>query len=249
MTDHALRSRIADAVTAALRPHPAVLAGWEGGSAAFGKVDSYSDIDLEFLVTDAAQFEELYASAERALEAVSPITARYAPRLGRYYQLKDAGEFLLVDLVLLRVGDADRHHEIERHGEKVPFFDKGGWLAPVPVDQAALTAKREQRLNELRAWFPMSQVFVRKAMLRGQQIEAINAYWICTLRPLVDLLRMRHCPVRWDFGVRYLERDLPSEVYEELQRLTFVAEPDDLPDKLARATTWATALLHDLQKA
>src|SRR5581483_7426389 len=135
MADHALRARISAAVTEALRPLPVVLAGWEGGSAAFGHVDAYSDIDLIYLVTDDASFEELYTSAERALEAVSPITARYTPQLGRYYQLKDAGDFLLVDLVFLRVGDSERYFEVERHGKGVPLFDKGDWLRPVPVDQ------------------------------------------------------------------------------------------------------------------
>jgi hypothetical protein len=77
----------------------------------------------------------------------------------------------------------------------------------VPVDEGAMEAKRKLRLRELQTWFPMSQVLVRKAIQRGQPVEAVNAFWVCTLKPLVDLLRMRHCPVRWDFGVRYLDRD------------------------------------------
>ena len=75
MINHSLRARISSAVTEALRPLPSVLAGWEGGSAAFGAVDPYSDIDLEYLVADDAAFDVLYTSAERAIEAVSPITA------------------------------------------------------------------------------------------------------------------------------------------------------------------------------
>lgn len=202
MVDRALRVRIADAVTAALQPRPTVLAGWEGGSAAFGRVDAYSDIDLEYLVTDDASLDDLYAAAESALEAVSPITARYAPQLGRYYTLQDAGPFLMVDLVFLRVGDPDRHLEWERHGDKVPLFDKGNWLRRVPVDEPAQAAQRARRLRELQTWFPMSQVFVRKAIFRRQSVEAIHAFWMCTLRPLAELLRMRYCPARWDFCVR-----------------------------------------------
>lgn len=249
MIDHSLRDRISSAVTEALRPLPAVLAGWEGGSAAFGAVDAYSDIDLEFLVADDASFELLYASAERAIETVSPITASHTPLKGRYYKLKDGGDFLLVDLILFRVGDPDHHLEVERHGDKLPLFDKGDWLRRRLLDEGALALKRDERYRELQTWFPMSQVFVRKAILRGQHVEAVNAFWACTLKPLAELLRMRYCPVRWDFGVRYLDRDLPPAVYGQVQDLAFVRDFGDLETKLARATAWGAALLRELEPA
>jgi hypothetical protein len=99
MIDQSFRARISNAVTQALRPLPAVFAGCEGGSAAFGAIDAYSDIDLEYIVTDEAAFDDLYAVAERAIEAVSPIIASHTPPsgLGRYYKLKDGGDFLLID--------------------------------------------------------------------------------------------------------------------------------------------------------
>jgi len=57
-----MRDRIRIAVAKALQPRPDVLAGWEGGSAAFGTTDAYSDIDLSFLVTDAASLALLNSS-------------------------------------------------------------------------------------------------------------------------------------------------------------------------------------------
>ena len=247
MVDHSLRNRISSAVTEALRPLPAVFAGWEGGSAAFGAVDAYSDIDLEYLVADDACFESLYASAERAIETVSPITASHTPVNGRYYKLRDGGDFLLVDLTFFRIGDPDRHLEVQRHGDKLPLFDKGDWLRSVPLDEEALALKRDERYRELQTWFPMSQVFVRKAILRGQHVEAVNAFWACTLKPLAELLRMRYCPVRWDFGVRYLDRDLPPAMYDQFRDLAFVRDLADLETKLARAIAWGAALLQELE--
>ncbi len=244
-----LRARISDALTQVFRVHPAVLAGWEGGSAAFGKVDAYSDIDLEYLVSDDMPFEDLYAIAESALEEVSPITARHVPAVGRYYKLKDGGDFLLVDLIFHRVGDADHHLDVERHGKAVPLFDKGEWLRPRAFDDKARAVQRDRRYRELQTWFPMSQVFVRKAIARSQDVEAINAFWACTLKPLADLLRMRHCPARWDFGVRYLDRDLPPAVYEQIRNLALVNNLNELESKLASATEWGTALLRDLETA
>jgi hypothetical protein len=247
MHDQSLRDRVSDAVSQSLKPLPAVFAGWEGGSAAFGAVDAYSDIDLEFIVADDALFDDLYAIAERAIEAVSPITASHTPRTGRYYKLKDGGDFFLVDLIFHRATDPDHHLDIERHGANMSLFDKGNWLRPKPLDRQMLAVQRDRRYRELRTWFPMSQVFVRKAILRGQHFEAVSAFWAYTLKPLADLLRMRYCPARWDFGVRYLDRDLPPAAYEQVRDLALVSNLRDLDVKLARATAWGAALLRELE--
>jgi len=245
MGNKLLRDRISAAISDVLRPLPVVFAGWEGGSAALGTLDRYSDIDLLYLVDDDASFELLFSLAEKALETVSSITASHNPLRGRYYQLKHGGEFFLVDLVFVRVGDSEHFLEAERHGQIIPLFDKGNWLRPRALDEDALAIKREKRYRELQTWFPMSQLFVRKAILRGQQVEAVNAFWVATLKPLAELLRMRYCPVRWDFGVRYLDRDLPPAVYNQVRELAFVQDLDDLEKKLATATAWGTALLKE----
>jgi hypothetical protein len=246
MVDQSLRDRIAGAVCGALRPLPDVLAGWEGGSAAFGAVDGYSDIDLTFLVSDDASFELLYAAAENSLKTVSPITVSHPFGHGRYYKLEAGGEFLLIDLCFLRAGASDHFLEVERHGHVLPLFDKGDWLRPRALDEGALAIKRDQRYRELQAWFPLSQTFVRKAILRGLHAEALNGFWIATIKPLAELLRMRYCPVRWDFGMRYLDRDLPPAVYDQLRDLLFVRDLEDLEAKLARAGSWGDALMREM---
>ena len=246
VVDKSLRNRISNAITEALRPLPIVFAGWEGGSAAFGGVDEYSDIDLTYLVADDASFELLYASAEHALETVSSITGSHDAPPGRYYMLKDGGEFLLVDLSFLLAGAPHHYLEVERHGRIVPLFDKGNWLRSRPLDDEALASKRMKRFRELQDWFIPSQCFPRKAILRGQHAEAMNAYWMTTIRPLAELLRMRYCPVRWDFGMRYLDRDLPPALYDRIRDLAFVQDIDDLEAKLSLATAWGAALLREL---
>jgi len=90
------RARIIDVVCQGLKALPTVLAGWEGGSTAFSTVDAYSDIDLNFLVDDDVSTDVLYAAAETSLQTVSPITTSHVVPPGRYYKLKDSGEFLLV---------------------------------------------------------------------------------------------------------------------------------------------------------
>ncbi len=245
--DYSLRERIASAVCQVLEPLPAVHAGWEGGSAAFGTVDAYSDIDLNFIVDDECSFDSLQAAAKGALEKVSPISVTHSAPPGCYYKLAVGGEFLFVDLCFFRANHSDHPLEAERHGTVRPLFDKADWLQAKPLDAAALATKRDARYRELRDWFVVSQSFVRKAILRGQEVEALASFWSYTLRPLVELLRMRYCPVRWDFvGMRYLDRDLPSAVYDAFRDLAFVQDPRELEAKLATAEAWGARLLLEL---
>lgn len=241
----ALRDRITSAVCQALQPLPNVLAGWEGGSVAFNATDEYSDIDLNFLVDDAASLEELYSTSEVAIGSVSPITAVHPEPPGRYYKLQDGSEFFLVDLCFFRSGASDRKLDVERHGQVRRLFDKGEWLESSGAEAVSVEARRRKRLQELEGWFAVSQTFVWKAVHRGQQIEALAAFWGYTLRPLVELLRMRYCPARWDFGMRYLHRDLPGPVYRELRDIMFVQDPAALADHLAKAVEWGENLLQE----
>ena len=244
--DQILRDRITAAICEALEPLPSVLAAWEGGSAAFAAVDGYSDIDLNVVVDDAVSFDLLYATAEASLNAVSPIVRSHFVPPGRYYKLRDGGEFLFVDLSFFRAGAADHPLEVERHGQARPLFDKGDWLHARPLDEVALAAERDRRLRELQTWFIVSQSFVRKAILRGHDVEALASFWGYTLRPLAELLRIRYCPVRWDFGLRYLDRDLPAVSYNEFRDLVFVRDLADIEARLPRAEAWGAALLREL---
>ena len=244
--DGALRGRITEAVTKVLQPLDHVLAGWESGSVAFNLEDQYSDIDLNFLLDDTSPTEPFYAVVESALETVSPIVASHSQPPGRYFKLRDGGDFLLVDVCIFRTGSIRERLDIERHGQVRPLFDKGQWLRSDPSAGASQVARRTARLEELQTWFSVSQSFVRKAIIRGRQVEALAAFWGYTLKPLVELLRVRYCPPRWDFGMRYLERDLPGPVYDELRDIMFVGDFDDLAEHLSRATAWAERLLREL---
>jgi hypothetical protein len=225
---------------------PDVLAGWEGGSAAFGATDEYSDLDLNFLAADTAAMDELYSAGEAAIGSVSPITLVHAQPPGRYYKLEDGGDFFLVDLCLFRAGASGQGLDVERHGRVRRLFDKGNWLEGGSDEASSTEARRLRRLQDLEGWFAVSQSFVWKAVHRDRQIEALAAFWGYTLRPLVELLRMRYCPARWDFGMRYLDRDLPVDVYQRLHRIMYVQEPAELADHLTRAIEWGEQLLRDL---
>jgi hypothetical protein len=114
-------------------------------------------------------------------------------------------------------------------------------------DRATVVSKREERRRELQEWFTASQNFVIKAIRRGHQAEALAAYWGATLKPLAELLRMRHSPARWDFGMRYMDRDLPPATYQKFCDLMFVRDLMDLEAKRAAAGAWGAELLRELE--
>lgn len=60
------------------------------------------------------------------------------------------------------------------------------------------------------------------------------------------MLRLRHCPQRFGFGMRYLNDDLPADVAQRLTALAFVADASELPAKTAECMAWLRDVLREL---
>jgi hypothetical protein len=153
------------------------------------------------------------------------------------FALRDADPCHFVDLVVMRRSDGNRMLEPERHGTAMVLFDRDGDVRPSPFDRAAHEAKMAKRLPELREMFFLFQNLTTKAVRRRDVPDAVQRYQASTVRPLVELLRMRHCPDRYDFGVRYLDRDLPEELGAEIHRLSLPRSLAELEQFRARAET------------
>jgi hypothetical protein len=97
---------------------------------AFELLDNYSDIDLNFLLDDGETIDSFYAVVESTLEIVSPIVVCHPEPPGRYFKLKDGGDFLLVDVCVYGRGSYSDCLHVERHGKIQPLFDKDQWLSP-----------------------------------------------------------------------------------------------------------------------
>jgi len=88
------------------------------------------------------------------------------------------------------------------------------------------------------ARFEMFAPFVTKELERGNTLEALDYYRAFVLNPLVEVLRMRHGPLHYSFGTRYVHRELPGEVIARLERLAYVADAVDLRTKFAEGSAW-----------
>ena len=254
MSEHLVeRNDIVDAIRGALEPREYVLAMWEGGAAAFGRVDRWSDIDLQVLCEDG-HVDEIYGEALEALERLSPVDLRFRMPEPNWHghsqvlwRLRDASPFLLLDFVVMESGnDRDRFLQPEIHGRAKVHFDKTGALDAAPFDAKAHAALLRDRMARHRVLCEMSWPFVRKEIERGNPIEAIAYYQSMVLRPLVELLRIKHSPLRYNFHTRYVYYEFPRGVVERLERLFYVSDLAELGTKCDEADEWTGKLLQEL---
>lgn len=246
-----MRPALVACLKQALENCPQVDAAWEGGSAAFDTHDALSDVDAVVVVADDA-VDTVFADVEAALQALSPVALRVEmpPAPGwrqRFYRLRDASEFLVVDLVLLRRSDPLQFREQELHGRGRTWIDRRGLLGPAHLDPLADAAAARARVPVLRDHFAMFQHLVTKTRLRGHAVEALHFYQAYALRPLVEALRLLHCPQRRMFSVRYLARDLPADVVARITALSFVNDLDDLALKHAQVQAWFAQVMQSLE--
>ena len=65
-------------------------------------------------------------------------------------------------------------------------------------------------------------MLVAKELARGHALEAYGFYQ-ALVRALIELLGIRHRPDRFDFGWRYVERELPESAQALIARHAFFA--------------------------
>ena len=236
------RDKILRALVNTLKPLDYVHAFYEGGAAAFNRVDEWSDVDI-YIVVDDDRVEDTFRAFEQTLLTLSPIRQKYRlpqpPYPGVYqafYRLKDTSEFLLLDLAILQASSPDKFLDPEIHGNVVFYFDKLNKAGCNPLDKSALTTRISERIPRLKARFDMFNSFVQKEINRGNFLEALDLYHVMTLGSLVEALRIVHNPVHYDFRMRYVHYELPRKTVQRLERLSFVRDGRDLQRKYREAT-------------
>lgn len=233
------RDRILAHLKTELPALPGLLAAWLGGSDASGRTDRWSDVDL-CLVAEAGRAEELENALLAAFERLAPLEHLWRLPMPSWHghrqflgALAGADPFAQLDCVVVdAASERDRFLDRERHGEALVLHDPQGLLAPPPLEAAALVERMEARLATIRAVAPFGRALVLKALRRGHLADAASAFQGQVTRPVLEVLRMRHCPQRFDYGFRYLDRDLPAEARRLVEALCLLADATDLEAKL-----------------
>jgi len=225
-----------------IRSHPQILAAWEGGSAATGTRDQYSDIDLNILSELPPQ--EVLDLLEESLQPLGvmhtwqPSKPFWPGLMQRVIVLKDSPKHFSVDAGVFAHTATDLLRdflEVERHGNQVVYFDKVGKINPGHTDPVALFKRQQERVEEIAQAFPIFKTLVLKEIDRGQAIDALAFYQNGLVRPLVEVLGMIHRPYKYDFNLRYLHKHFPPELQQLIMDLNFVGNFADLPAKILKA--------------
>lgn len=235
-----------------LEADPRITAAWLGGSDASGRADALSDVDL-VLATAPDDVEHGFDAVEACVNTLGGFSIKHripSPTWHgheqAFYRLADAPPELMLDLVVMSADAQDKMLELERHGEALVLFDRANVVDPPALDRAAHQKKIDDKLAQIRERFELFQPLIDKAIARGHLPEAVAFYHRLTLAPLIDLLRIKHCPDKFDFGPRYLDRDLPRADYKLVTRLSLHGDADELAANAKTARDHAGRLLNEL---
>ena len=238
------RETIIQILVHALEPLAYVHAFWEGGAAAFDRIDDWSDLDF-YIVVDDEKVDEAFLAIEKALKSLSPLKQVYEiPQLPwpglsqKFYKLERASEYHIIDLVVMKLNSPEKLLESEIHGNAVFYFNKSNKLKAPSLDKDKIVEKLQKRLERLKARFDLFNMVTQKEINRGNYLEAIDTYHILTLASLVEALRITYNPLHHDFKMRYIHYEIPSEVIKKLKRLYFVESEKELQEKYHEATEW-----------
>ena len=236
-----MRQRILELIIATLEPKDFVLALWQGGSAAHGYTDEWSDIDIQVIVEDE-RVQETFDILEESLKTISE--TRFKWRVPEptwhghsqcFYRLEEASPFLFIDFVVLKQSQPNHFLEVERHGKLAIAFDKANLLVQPRLNRSEHFSRMQERLTTLRKIFDFFQIIVKKEINRGHLVSALSNYHSYTLQPLVELLGMVYRPERYDFKTKYFYRDFPTEVIARVEPLYCVINLADLASKQQQA--------------
>ena len=225
-----------------------IQAMWEGGAAAFNRIDKWSDIDL-YILSDINKINQIFAEVEDVLSSLSPIIQKYEVLDSSYpntkqvfYRLRDSSKYLIIDLVILTQKSSEKFIDPEIHGKVIFYFNKTNNLKPAKINEQKLEIKLEKRLKRLKIKFEMFNCFVQKEINRKNYLEALMLYQRITLLILIEVLRIKYTPFHHDFKVQYISYELPKKLIKKLENLSFINNKKDFLEKYHQATKWIIEL-------
>ncbi len=231
---------------------PDLLCGWIGGSAATGGYDEHSDLDINLLAapgTFVRVYDDLVASLVSTFEPTSlwqlP-AATYADGRQCFATFDDAPGSLaaptrLVDIVVYELSDEHRHVDVRRHGTPLVCFDPHDLLVERHDDEDGLRRGRDETVSQVRQRRLVGEWLVNRAIVRRHLPEAVSLYLRFALTPVVQLLRVRDCPERHDYLLRYLHTDLDAADVARID--TLLPGVERLRELSAECFAWQDELL------
>ncbi|MGB7055332.1 MAG: nucleotidyltransferase domain-containing protein [bacterium] len=246
------RNKLVHTIVKTLMPLAYVHAVWEGGAVSWERLDEWSDIDM-YVVCDDGRVEDTFNVMEKAVCSLSEIDLKFRMPEPAWHgasqvflRLKNTSPFHFLDIAVMKRSSKEKFLQYGIHGKPLVHFDKIGIVKDNPVEPEGYFEQVKTRLETLKATFELFQVLVLKEINRGNAIEALSYYLTYVYRPLVEVLRIKHCPWHYRFFTTYLYYEMPAEVVQRLHSLYFVSDVNALRKCREHAETWFWETVHTL---
>lgn len=221
---NAFKTSISEEMKQLLAEKNYVIAAWEGGSAATGFEDTYSDLDLA-VVAEEGKTEDVFTVVEEYLQ--KKIGINRAVRMPEpawhgmsqcFYFINNAPEYFYIDMAVMKETVQDPLLEKERHGTAKVWFDKKNFVVTTSINWEKYTQKMKDLYARTTLFFPLMYVEFTKNSARNSIIESWSAY-SKLLAMLIAMMNLKYRPEKFDFQSRYIERDYPAEEATLMQSL------------------------------
>jgi predicted nucleotidyltransferase len=231
---------------------PDIRALWLGGSVATGGYDDWSDVDVEVLCTPGTSYrviESMMSAVDLHVESVWRLPVGTWPDGRQSFLTLNAtpGDLAaptrIVDLHVHDDTPEARRVDARRHGQLMVLHDPDGIVEQADDDERDLVRRRVREIEQIRQRRDVAGWLVSRAIARDQPAEAVALYLRLGLMAVVTLVRNEICPWRFDYGLRYLHTDLPTEQRVRVESL--LPGVDDLGAVARRCFAWMDALLAD----
>jgi predicted nucleotidyltransferase len=236
-----------------LKNNSFVFAFWLEGADAHDTVDQYSDIDVWLDVQDGHEgmvIEQVRSILSQIAQLDFDHEADHPhPKIRQlFFHLAGTSEFLIID-VCIQSHSRECWYTKEHADEKVKIiFDKDKVIQFRDMDKTEFQNLQKKRVEELKKTFLFFQAWVMKGVNRGNFLEALSYYHSFILKPLVEILRVRHEPTKREFGLKHIERDVPKDVLETLESLYKVSSTEEIATKTQKANELFFDVLKTIEK-
>jgi len=235
------RQEIINRLKSELKQNQFVFAFWLEGADAHKRVDKYSDIDIWLDVKDDKE-DEVFKLIEIILTKLGKIDFAHEkdhphPKIRqKFFHLEKTSEFLIIDVCIQKHSRIFYYTKEYKDEKAKVIFDKtDGIITFKKLDKQKFMKENQERLKELEKTFIFFQAWINKEINRKKFLEAFYNYQEKTLKPLVEILRLKFEPTKKDFYINGIYSDLPKRYLTKLENLYKINSLEDLKIKNKQA--------------
>ena len=172
---------------------------------------------------------------------------RYEGKVEFFWQLDGVPPLNFVDMVFEDCPEDGVSIDLGELPSQLVHVDKSGCIALKSEPEAERRARVQKRVSHIAEFhWDLKIDLIRKHVQRGNTLHAFEAYQARLISPLVELLRIKHCPERSGYHLAYVQWDLPTEIMARLEPLVMVSTLSDLEVSVHLVDQWTRDLLSEL---